>query len=69
MEYRKRVELPTGSDYWFVHLGPIPNTPDWHQKMYAEQSYAFPTEASAELFALNHRVSGRHVIVMRGSDD
>ena len=65
--YRKKVDLPTGSDYWFVHMGPVPNTPDWHQELYAAQSYAFPNEASAELFATNHRVYGRQVIVKRGS--
>jgi hypothetical protein len=68
MEYRKQVELPTGSDYWFVHMGPVPNKPDWHQKLYDNSSYAFPTKAAAELFAKTHqdRYPGRQVYVKQG---
>jgi hypothetical protein len=66
MEYRKRVDLPSGKDYWFVHLGPIPNTPDWHQELYAKQSYPFPTKEAAELFAMNHMIQGREVYVQQG---
>lgn len=66
--YRKKVELPTGSDYWYVKMGPVPNTPSWHQAMYADNSYAFPTQAAANLFAANHaRVyPGREITVERG---
>lgn len=52
--YRKKVNLPTGSDYWMVEMGPIPNRPDWHQKLYQASSYAFPTKEAAELFARTH---------------
>jgi hypothetical protein len=43
------------SKYWFVEMGPIPNRPDWHMKLYAHQAYAFPTEAAAGLFASTHK--------------
>ena len=67
---RKKVELPSGSDYWFVHLGPIPQLPEWHQKMYSNSSYPFPTEASANLFASQHKkmYPGRNVTVKRGEE-
>ena len=43
------------SQYWFVEMGPIPNKPDWHTKLYAHQAYAFPTYAAARLFASSHK--------------
>lgn len=66
--YRKKVDLPSGSDYWFVHMGPIPNTPDWHQAMYQHQAYPFPTKAAADLFAQTHaaRYPGRTITVEQG---
>lgn len=69
--YRKQVELPTGSDYWFVNMGPIPFMPKWHTELYSNTSYAFPTEKAALLFASNHRkeYSGRSIEVMRGKND
>lgn len=68
MEYRKKIDLPTGSDYWFVHMGPIPNKPEWHQMLYANNIYAFPTEFAANRFADNHRAEypGRSIKVRRG---
>lgn len=67
---RKKVELPSGSDYWFVHMGAIPDKPDWHQKMYQNSSYPFPTEKAANLFAANHKkiYPNRVITVERGSD-
>lgn len=67
---RKKVELPSGSDYWFVHLGPIPQLPEWHQKMYEHSAYPFPTEAAANLFADQHirMYPGRDIKVERGSN-
>lgn len=50
-EYRKTIPLSTTTDYWFVQMGPIPNKPDWHMKLYAKSSYAFPTEVAAHRFA------------------
>ena len=68
LTYRKQVELPTGSDYWFVHLGPVPGMPDWHQKMYEHSSYPFPSEKAANLFAKLHTemYPGRDINVRRG---
>lgn len=68
MEYRKMVELPTGSDYWFVEMGTIPDMPPWHQELYEFSSYAFPTKAAANLFAANHRrvYPGREIKVRQG---
>ena len=67
--YRKQVDLPSGSDYWFVHMGPVPNKPDWHQKLYAKSAYAFPTERAAYLFADIHREEypGRNIEVRQGT--
>jgi hypothetical protein len=66
--YRKKVDLPSGKDYWFVHMGPVPNKPDWHQAMYRHQAYPFPTKAAAELFAQTHqeRYPGRDITIKRG---
>ena len=66
--YRKKVNLPTGSDYWFVEMGPIPNMPDCHQRLYQASSYAFPSRAAAELFARTHtsRDPDRDVKIRRG---
>jgi hypothetical protein len=67
--YRKKVDLPSGSDYWFVHMGPIPNRPKWHQELYAKQSYPFPTLEAATLFAETHmrRDPGRRIEIVRGT--
>jgi hypothetical protein len=48
-----------------VVMGRIPNTPGWHQKMYENNSYPFPTRAAADLFADNHRrmYPGRDIVV------
>ena len=66
--YRKRVDLPTDSDYWFVELGPVPDMPAWHQEMYSFSSYAFPTKVAANLFASNHQrmYPGREIKVRQG---
>jgi hypothetical protein len=68
LPYRKQVKLPTGSDYWFVHMGAIPNRPEWHSKMYESSSFAFPTEKAANLFASNHQTMypNRLIEVKRG---
>ena len=50
-EYRKTIPLSTETKYWFVKLGSIPGTPDWHKQLYANRSYPFPTEAAAQRFA------------------
>lgn len=65
---RKQVKLPTGSNYWFVHMGSIPNMPDWHTELYSNSSYAFPSEEYANLFASNHKkmYPGRSIEVRRG---
>lgn len=53
------------SDRWIVKMGPIPNKPAWHQQIYANSSYAFPTKAAAERFARAHleRDPGREISV------
>lgn len=68
LTYRKQVELPTGSDYWMVYMGPIPNRPDWHTKLYDNSCYAFPTQAAANLFAAQHERlhPGRTITVKQG---
>lgn len=43
------------SQYWFVEMGPIPDKPDWHQKMYEFQSYPFPRYEAARRFAFGAR--------------
>lgn len=54
-EYRKNITHNPESQYWFVELGPIPNQPDWHMKLYAHSSYPFPSEESAKRFGLGSR--------------
>lgn len=54
-EYRREIVLNTETPYYFVVMGHIPNTPGWHQQMYKNNSYAFPTRQAADLFADNHR--------------
>lgn len=65
MEYRKSIPLAVDTEYWFVEMGPIPDKPAWHQDLYRWQSYPFPTERAALLFAGNHAglYPGRHVAV------
>lgn len=62
--YRKDVALSEGVEYTSVNMGPIPEAPDWHQELYADQSYLFPTEAAAERFAKAHTEPGRRVVVL-----
>ena len=66
--YRKMVDLPSGSDYWFVEMGPVPDMPEWHQELYGFNSYAFPTKAAANLFAANHQSlhPGREIKIRQG---
>jgi hypothetical protein len=54
-EYRKSIPLATGTPYWFVDMGPIPDKPVWHQQLYAYGSYAFPTPEAATRFAVTHK--------------
>ena len=54
-EYRRSTTLTQDTDYWFVVMGPIPNMPDWHMSLYAQQSYAFPSEQAARRFAMTSR--------------
>ena len=67
--YRKKVDLPSGSDYWFVHLGPIPERPEWHKALYEKSSYPFPSEAAAKLFAQRHKNlhPNRSIEIKRGT--
>lgn len=54
-EYRTNIPLSQDSQYWFVELGLIPNKPDWHMKLYARQSYPFPSLEAARRFAFSSR--------------
>lgn len=45
----------TTSKYWFVEMGPIPDQPAWHMKLYAHQSYPFPSYQAARRFAFGSR--------------
>lgn len=57
-EYRKSIPLNQDSQHWFVELGPIPSTPDWHSAIYYNNSYPFPSLEAARRFAFDAR--GRH---------
>lgn len=64
-EYRKDIQHKPDSEYAWVEMGPIPDQPDWHMRLYAHQAYPFPTNAAALLFAATHRGihPGRSVVV------
>jgi hypothetical protein len=48
MEYRKRIELDTSTDYWFVELGEM-------LRLTGDSSWPFPTEAAARKFAVANK--------------
>lgn len=68
MEYRKGIALSTEVEYWHVRMGPVPDMPEWHQKLYSFQSYPFPTKEAADRFAETHRMEhpGRIIEVVAG---
>lgn len=54
-EYRRTITHSPDSQYWFVEMGPIPNQPDWHMKLYDFQSYPFPSLEAARRFSMGAR--------------
>lgn len=64
-EYRKTLDLDSEKSYTYVSMGPIPGQPPWHQELYAEQTYPFPTEDAALTFARTHKAKdpGREVVI------
>ena len=54
-EYRRDIPHNPKNDYWFVELGPIPDQPDWHMKLYEFQAYPFPRLEAARKFAFSSR--------------
>lgn len=53
-EYRRNIKVSSESEYWFVSMGPIPGKPDCYQRLYARQSYPFPSLDAATKFAQAH---------------
>lgn len=49
MEYRKKVELRPGTDYWFVDMGEL-------NFLNGGVSYPFTSEEAARKFAVNHKL-------------
>lgn len=64
-EYRREIVHDNETVYAWVDMGPIPNTPAWHQAMYAHGSYPFPTDEAADAFATRHSGLGRSVQVRK----
>ncbi|AAC18510.1 hypothetical protein SEA_LAKES_75 [Mycobacterium phage Lakes] len=52
-EYRKTLDLSTGTSYTYVELGPIPDMPKWHQSAQPSR-WPFPTPEAAFRFARAH---------------
>jgi len=65
LEYRRGVDYSPEATHWFVKLGPIPDTPEWHRDIYRFSSYPFPSEEAARRFAEGEigRNPGRDVAI------
>lgn len=63
LPYRKKVDLPTGTDYWWVFLAGYGNA--------ASCEFPFPTEQAARKFAEGHRRvwPDRQILVKQGVDN
>jgi len=53
-EFRREIKHGPGSLYAWVDLGAIEGYPGWHMQA-ALNSYPFPTDAAAHLFAMRNK--------------
>jgi hypothetical protein len=54
LEYRKRIEVDSNTDYWWVAMGPL-------NFLNGGCSYPFPTAAAASRFAQNQKLIAKAI--------